>query len=121
MAYVIRHWSISPAWCYALATLRRLAGRFDLHKHRAIRWRRPEVEMKLTPIILLTAFTILTGCDSPEAKRTRGGGPGADVGNHDPVVEMHEGSLPFWKTPQIIATRHAPIASADQADRLSRR
>jgi len=51
----------------------------------------------------------------------RGGGPGADVGNRSKVVEMHEGSQPFWKTPKIIPAKHAPLDPASQADQLSRR
>jgi hypothetical protein len=77
--------------------------------------------MNLTLTVLLIAFTALTACDSPEATRTRGGGPGADVGNRGKVVEMHEGSRPFWKTPQIITAKHPPLESARQADELSRR
>jgi hypothetical protein len=53
--------------------------------------------------------------------RSRGGGPGADVGNRDKIVEMHEGSQPFWKTPQIIPTKHPPLEPAKQADELSRK
>jgi len=58
--------------------------------------------------MLLIGVTALLGCASPEATRTRGGGPGADVGNRTKFLEMHGGSLPFWNTPQIIATKHAP-------------
>ncbi len=47
--------------------------------------------------------------------------PGADVGNRTKVVEMHEGSQPFWETPQIITTKHAPLEAARQAYELSRR
>jgi hypothetical protein len=78
-------------------------------------------EMNLTLTMLLIAFTALSACVSPEATRTRGGGPGADLGNRTEVLEMHEGSLPFWETPQIITTKHAPIETADQAYALSRR
>lgn len=49
-----------------------------------------------TAVLLLAA---LVGCSSPEAARTRGGGPGADVGNRKPVVEMHEGAEPYHATP----------------------
>ena len=77
--------------------------------------------MKLSLTMLLIALTALVACISPETQRTRGGGPGADVGNRGKVVEMHEGSRPFWKTPQIIASKHAPLETARQADELSRR
>ena len=47
-------------------------------------------------VILLTALSFcLVGCASPETGRTRGGGPGADMGNRNKFVEMHEGSQPF--------------------------
>ena len=73
-------------------------------------------------VILITALSFyLVGCASPETTRTRGGGPGADVGNRDTVVEMHEGSQPFWKTPKIIPAKHPPLDPANQADQLSRR
>ena len=42
------------------------------------------------------------GCDSPEAARSRGGGPGADQQNRPEVVLMHGGSQPFWETPVLI-------------------
>ena len=73
-------------------------------------------------MILLTAVSFsLIGCASPETTRTRGSGPGADVGNRAKVLEMHEGSQPFWKTPKIIPAKHPPLDSANQADKLSRR
>jgi hypothetical protein len=77
--------------------------------------------MKLILVMLLAGFTTLAACASPEATRTRGGGPGADVSNRTKFLEMHGGSLPFWKTPQIIESKHAPIETADQAYQLSRR
>ena len=77
--------------------------------------------MKLVLVTLLSAFTALAACQSPETTRTRGGGPGADVGNRAKFLEMHGGSLPFWQTPQIIETKHAPIETAEQAYELSRR
>ena len=77
--------------------------------------------MNLNLTTLLIAVTALAACVSPEATRTRGGGPGADVGNRGKIVEMHEGSQPFWKTPQIITTKPMPLESARQADQLSRK
>ena len=42
------------------------------------------------------------GACSPEAGRTRGGGPGADVGNRDyPLPEMHGVRDPAFKTPLV--------------------
>ena len=61
----------------------------------------------------------LAACASPETTRTRGG-PGADVGNRAKVVEMHEGSQPFWKTPKLIPSKSPPLEPANQADKLSR-
>ena len=66
-------------------------------------------------------FLSLAGCTSPEATRARGGGPGADVGNRGEIVEMHEGSRPFYETPRIIPTTHPSLAPADQAADLSHR
>ena len=76
--------------------------------------------MKAFRIALLVASTALTGCRSPEATRTRGGGPGADVGNRSQDVKMHEGSQPFWKTPERIEGQHPPLESPRQAQTLSR-
>jgi hypothetical protein len=77
--------------------------------------------MRRAALAVLIACAGLVGCTSPEATRTRGGGPGADVGNRRPTVEMHEGSQPFWKTPDRIGRRHPPLEPARQADELSRR
>jgi hypothetical protein len=59
----------------------------------------------------------LAACASPEATRTRGAGPGADVGNRDKFVEIHAGADPYWETPKIIKTEPSAVASARQADR----
>jgi hypothetical protein len=76
--------------------------------------------MSLAAITLIALLCFLAGCASPERTRTRGGGPGADVGNRDKFVQMHEGSKPFEKTPKIISTKHPSLAPASQADQLSR-
>jgi hypothetical protein len=47
----------------------------------------------------LGALLWTTACSSPEAGRTRGGGPGADIGNRKGPVEFHAGSRPYFKTP----------------------
>lgn len=47
--------------------------------------------------VALGAATV--ACDSPEAERVRGGGPGADPGNRDEVVEIHAGAEPYAGTP----------------------
>jgi hypothetical protein len=69
---------------------------------------------------MLCACGALSACTSPEATRSRGQGPGADVGNRTSVVKMHEGSEPFWKTPKRIPGEHPPLEPARQAERLSR-
>ena len=49
----------------------------------------------LLPLLLLA----VGACGSPEARRERGGGPGADAGNRDAVVDIHEGAEPYFDTP----------------------
>jgi hypothetical protein len=44
----------------------------------------------------------LCACTSPETVRTRGGGPGADVGNRSAEVEIHAGARPYYRTPCLI-------------------
>lgn len=51
--------------------------------------------------LLLLTLGAAAGCRSPEATRVRGGGPGADIGNRNPVVEMHAGSRPYYETPCV--------------------
>ena len=77
--------------------------------------------MSLIVIALVALLLYLSACASPETTRTRGGGPGADVGNRTKSVQMHEGSRPFENTPKIIPTKHPPLAPASQANDLSRR
>ena len=69
--------------------------------------------------ILLIGCIAASGCVSPESERARGG-RGADVGNRPKIVEMHDGSEPFWKTPEEIKVDHPPLQSARQAEQLSR-
>ena len=73
-----------------------------------------------TAIIFLVVVCALAACTSPEAGRPRGGGQGADVGNRTKFVRMHEGADPFYKTPKLIRSQPPPLASARQADNLSR-
>jgi len=76
--------------------------------------------MRFALIAMVALVFYVAACASPETTRTRGGGPGADVGNRGKTVQMHEGSRPFEKTPQIISAQHPPLAPASQADQLSR-
>ncbi len=49
-------------------------------------------------LVLLVAVSAL-GCTRPEAVRTRGGGPGADVGNHPRgAVQIHAGAEMYYGT-----------------------
>lgn len=75
--------------------------------------------MRLALLTIIAA--VVAGCTSPETNRTRGGGPGADVGNRGSIVRMHEGSNPFEKTPKIIGAEHPPLESARQARQYDRR
>jgi hypothetical protein len=69
---------------------------------------------------IVIAAAAIAGCASPEASRVRGGGPGADTGNRPAVVKMHEGSRPFWDTPDRIELEHPPLEPARQAQQISR-
>ena len=52
--------------------------------------------------VATAALTLgLVSCSSPEAARTRAGGPGADVGNRG-SVELHGGSQPYYATPNVL-------------------
>ena len=75
--------------------------------------------MKLALLTIIAAA--VAACTSPEANRSRGGGPGADVGNRSSIVRMHEGSRPFEQTPKIIGAKHPPLEPARQASEFSRR
>jgi hypothetical protein len=47
------------------------------------------------------AALALAAC-SPEASRTRGGGPGADTGNRTAEVQLHSGgSQAYYGTPNL--------------------
>ena len=76
--------------------------------------------MKVWHVAVLVTCIALAGCTSPEARRTRGGGPGADVGNRSKDVKMHGGSQPYWKTPDRITGEHPSLEPAQQARELSR-
>ena len=48
---------------------------------------------------LVVLLAGLAACASPEARRQRGGGPGADPGNHDAVTRLHAGARMYYRTP----------------------
>ena len=56
--------------------------------------------MRALSIALLVSGLLLTAC-SPEATRTRGGGPGGDVGNRSRVVDLHGRLDPYYQTPRF--------------------
>ena len=48
---------------------------------------------------VLLAAGVALGCTSPESTRTRGGGAGADVGNHARgAVQLHAGNKIYYGT-----------------------
>ena len=49
--------------------------------------------------IFVLCLIAVSACTSPEAGRARGGGAGADPGNRDAIVEMHDGAKPYHDTP----------------------
>jgi hypothetical protein len=77
--------------------------------------------MVIAVIVLFGVVFLVAACASPEASRTRGGGPGADVGNRTRIVEMHEGSKPFEKTPRLIPAQQPAVATASKTDQSSRK
>jgi hypothetical protein len=62
----------------------------------------------MTRLAFVLVALALAACASPEATRMRAGGPGADVGNHGPTVQMHDGSEPFWRTPRMVPAAPLP-------------
>jgi hypothetical protein len=57
---------------------------------------------RLAAACVVGAALALTACTSPEAQRGRGGGPGGDVRNRDPIVQMHAGSRMYFETPCLL-------------------
>ena len=74
--------------------------------------------MKRAWVVLLACCTV-GGCTSPEAARSRGGGPGGDPGNRPAQVKMHEGSRQYFETPVRISVEGPQLAPSEQARRLS--
>ena len=57
----------------------------------------------------------------PGGGRAWGEGPGADVGNHGRVAEMHEGSWMFYRIPDKTQGRGPDLEPARQPQRLTPR
>jgi hypothetical protein len=80
------------------------------------------IRMWLAALSICLAMGLMA-CTSPEAERTRGGGPGADIGNRSSVVDMHEGSQPYYQTPCVttldICTGPLPVFGRARSDRGS--
>jgi hypothetical protein len=60
---------------------------------------------RVLPLVALLLALALAAC-SPEAGRTRSGGPGADVGNRpnprvEPLPDLHGAMDPAFGTPRI--------------------
>jgi hypothetical protein len=65
--------------------------------------------------ISIALAAALFGCTSPESERTRGGGLGADVGNHPAgPAQIHAGASMYYETPTHGPGigRHADIGGA---------
>lgn len=56
----------------------------------------------------VVAIGVLAACTSPEAKRTRGGGAGADVGNRSDSLQLHGGSRIYSRTPCLLPNSECP-------------
>jgi len=71
-------------------------------------------------IVIPLAAAVAVACTSPESARTRGGGRGADVGNHPHgPIEIHAGAEIYHGTPTQgpgIGQRRfiGPAAEADE-------
>jgi hypothetical protein len=52
--------------------------------------------------LVAAGVVAVAACGSPEADRARGGARGADVGNRQTIVEIHEGSRMFYETPCLM-------------------
>lgn len=70
---------------------------------------------------LLGTLTLVLAACSPEAERTRGGGPGGDTGNRADVVRMHEGSRPYHDTSRLLRGETPGLEPASQASEFGRR
>jgi hypothetical protein len=61
--------------------------------------------------MLIAACALLSAC-GPEAERTRGGGPGADIGNRGAVVDLHGGTT--YRYPPLSTAKGVDASQAAQ-------
>jgi hypothetical protein len=59
--------------------------------------------MRTFGIVLLLGVLTVASC-SPEATRSRGGGPGGDIGNRSAVPQIHGTVNPYFETPRYLGT-----------------
>lgn len=71
--------------------------------------------------LLVVLALVLAACNSPEATRVQGGGPGGDTGNRPEIVRMHEGSRPYYDTPRLLPVETPALDTASQAQEFGRR
>jgi hypothetical protein len=55
--------------------------------------------MRVRVWLALVFVGAIAACASPEAGRGRGGGRGADPGNHAALVQVHAGAKIYYRTP----------------------
>lgn len=67
--------------------------------------------MQGVSLLALALLGLLAACESPEASRGRGTGPGADVGNRG-RVELHGGSQMYYGTPVVASAPKGATAAA---------
>jgi hypothetical protein len=65
-----------------------------------VKWQGRRVLAILLLTGLLVGGLLLAAC-SPEATRTRGGGPGGDIGNHQTPPQLHGQINPYYETPRF--------------------
>jgi len=67
--------------------------------------------MRRPLLVGLAVIGLLAACESPEASRHRGMGPGADVGNRG-RMDLHSGSEIYYGTPVVVSAPKGTTASA---------
>jgi hypothetical protein len=52
-------------------------------------------------VLLVLGVLVVSAC-SPEATRSRNGGPGGDIGNRSEVAQIHGQVNPYFETPRYL-------------------